>query len=118
MSTPRCHGNFKKPMIGPVCYAGEAQAPQADALDTSNVISLLAKSGTAKTNGTRSGESNSKISVLIGGANAFASSTTDGTGQYTQLSCFPEGCSQSLRTVSSCNGHQGYPDVARALPRT
>ncbi|CAL5221524.1 g3732 [Coccomyxa viridis] len=57
---------------------GEAQAPQADALDTAQVVSLLAKSG--KTNGTRSGESNSKISVLIGGASAFASSTTDGTG--------------------------------------
>ncbi len=74
-----------------VCCAGEAQAPQADALDTAQVVSLLAKSG--KTNGTRSGESNSKISVLIGGASAFASSTTDGTGQLAQLCCHPNFCS-------------------------
>ena len=74
-----------------VCCTGEAQAPQAEVLDTARVVSLLAKSG--KTNGTRSGESNSKVSVLIGGANAFASSTTDGTGQLGQLSYLPNVCS-------------------------
>jgi len=71
---------FKK-----VCYcAGEGQAPQAavpsEAAPGGGVISLLAKSGSAKTNGTHNGETNGRLSVLIGGANAFASSTTDGTG--------------------------------------
>ncbi len=78
-------------------------------LDTAKVVSLLAKSG--KTNGTRSGESNSKISVLIGGANAFASSTTDGTGQLTRLSYLPTVCSVSLWAEKVLLRLSGIPHV-------
>lgn len=64
--------------------AGEAQAPQAgapaQAPSAKESVSLVAKSGSGKSN--HNGEGSGSWSVLIGGANAFASSTTDGTGDH------------------------------------
>ncbi len=78
------------------CRAGEGQAPQgaapSEAAPGGGVISLLAKPGSAKTNGTHNGETNGRLSVLIGGANAFASSTTDGTGEMHPSLSFTVNC--------------------------
>ena len=90
---------------------GEAQAPQAgapaEAPSARQSVSLVAKSGSGKSN--HNGEGSGSWSVLIGGANAFASSTSDGTGD------------QAVPLIWSCSAPSSLPETVthchrRSLP--
>ena len=74
-------------------------------------MSLLAKSGSAKTNGTHNGETNGRLSVLIGGANAFASSSTDGTGEMHPALSFTVNCAPACMLCCSTE-YQGALRIA------